>query len=100
MGILQGDIQLAPLDLRGKMVQWVHPRDICAQNPDDGVLGFGPNKSPGELTSHLVSSDLVSIDETITHELSGLDEFERAIEITLNKPEYDAFGPAQLSLEV
>lgn len=90
VGLLFGDISLTPLALRSKCVDWIHPLDM------KGLTPTGPNGDVAELTLNLLVDDRVSIDEFVTHEVAGLDEFERAVDITVNKDEYDAFGPAQI----
>lgn len=88
IGHIIGDISLTPRVARSKCVNWVNPRK--------GVVSLGPNMNTGELAPRFVADEVVSIAETVTHELDGLDSFEQAVDITLNKAEYDAFGPAQI----
>lgn len=86
------EIAFEPREMREKMVSWINPRDYV------GVLSTGPNSDTGRLTGQLVASGRVSISELITHELEGLESFGDAVDITLNKEESNAFGPAQLVL--
>lgn len=88
IGIILGEMTIHPGDMRSKAVRWI--------NPALGRMAFGPNAESGELAGELVASGRISIGDYITHELEGLDSFEEAVEITLNKEEYDARGPAQI----
>lgn len=88
VGYIPNEVTVDPRDFRSKYVSWI--------NPLLGVISETPNSDTGELAVDLVASDRVSIEEYITHELDGLDKFEEAVEITLNKQDYDALGPAQL----
>jgi threonine dehydrogenase-like Zn-dependent dehydrogenase len=92
VGLINSDISMTPLSMRDKMVRWVNPRDIC------GIITHGLNSNTAQSAVDLVASNRVSISENITHEVNGLESFEEAIEITLNKPDYNALGPAQISL--
>jgi hypothetical protein len=75
------------------MVSWINPRDMV------GTLSLGPNRDSGELAAELVETGRVTIDEYVTHGFDGLERFEDAIDVTLNKVDHDALGPAQLVLE-
>lgn len=88
VGILQGEMTLSPRDMRGKEISWINPRH--------GVRSFGPNSDTGDLAGRLVADGRVDIDRYIDQELEGLGSFEKAVEMTTNKPEYDALGPAQI----
>jgi threonine dehydrogenase-like Zn-dependent dehydrogenase len=88
VGHIVEDISMTASKLRDKCLTWRHPR---RGNPN-----WGPNSTPGTYATELVSRGQVTIDDHITHELSGLESFEEAVEITLNKEEYDALGPAQI----
>lgn len=88
---IEGDIQIKPRYLRGKSVSWVNPRK--------GVIPVSPGTDTGDLAARLVANDEIPIGEYVTHELDGLAEFERAVDITLDKDDYGALGPAQLVLE-
>lgn len=90
VGYIIGDVQLSARALRSKSITWHHPVT--------GVASIGPGRDTGQLAAELVASGRVSIEEYVTHELSGLEEFETAVEITANKDEFDARGPAQLVL--
>lgn len=90
VGYIIDEISLTPREIRSNSVDWI--------NPVTGVTAPTPNTTTGELAAELVASDRVSINEYITHELDGLESFEKAVEITLNKEEYGARGPAQLVL--
>lgn len=88
VGHIFGDISMTGSALRDKCLTWRHPRR--------GNPSLGPNSTPGELATELVASRRVTISEHITHELDGLHSFEEAVEITLNKDEHSALGPAQI----
>lgn len=90
IGHLIGDLTLRPREIRSMGVDWLHPTI--------GAAYLTPNTHSGDYASRLVAQDRVSIDEYVTHEFDGLGEFERMIDVTLNKQEYDALGPAQLVL--
>lgn len=90
VGYIIGDLTLTPRVLRSKSVDWI--------NPVTGARDLGPNRTTGTLAARLVEQGRVSIDEYITHELPGLESFERAVKMTLNKDEYDALGPTQIVL--
>jgi threonine dehydrogenase-like Zn-dependent dehydrogenase len=83
-----GDVSLTPARFRSKSVRWL--------NPLTDVISTGPNADTGELAARMIAADRVSIEEYITHELSGLGSFEEAVEITMNKPDYGAMNPAQI----
>lgn len=88
IGHITGEISLTPRVARSKCVDWVNPRK--------GVVSLGPNMNTGELAPRFVADEVVSIAETVTQELNGLDSFEQAVDITMNKAEYNAFGPPQI----
>lgn len=90
VGHIIDDISMTGRGLRDKCLTWRHPR---RGNPK-----LGPNSTPGKLALNLVSDGRVTIEDHITHELSGLDSFEEAVDITLNKGEYGSLGPAQIVL--
>lgn len=92
VGILTGDLTLDPRPYRNEMVDWVNPVDMT------GTMPLGPNYDAGQMAAKLVSDGRVTLEPYVTHELDGLKSVEEAIEITLNKGEYDAMGPAQLVL--
>lgn len=87
---IEGEVDLSPRYLRSKSIRWV--------NPQKGVIPVQPGTDTGRLAADLVANDEVPIENYVTHELDGLEEFETAVDITLNKDEYDALGPAQLVL--
>ncbi|MGM0606695.1 MAG: zinc-dependent alcohol dehydrogenase [Halobacteriota archaeon] len=92
VGILTTDVTLDPHPYRSGMVDWVNPVDMT------GTMPLGPNYDAGQMAARLVSDGRVTLEPYVTHELEGLDSVEEAIEITLNKDEYDAMGPAQIVL--
>jgi hypothetical protein len=61
-------------------------------------ISTGPNMDSGEFAGELIADGLVSITEYISHEVDGLDNFEEAIEITMNKNKFNALGPCQIDL--
>ena len=85
------EVSLSPGAFRDKMVDWINPRD-------GGVFQHGPNATTGTVAADMVANGHISIDDYITHELDGLESFERAVEMTSNKGQYGAMGPVQLSL--
>ena len=88
VGIVVDEFTLDPRALRKKCVTWVNPRF--------GAWQLGPNTHTGTLAPRLVAEGRVSIAEFLTHELDGLGSFEEAVDITADKPAYDALGPAQI----
>jgi threonine dehydrogenase-like Zn-dependent dehydrogenase len=53
-----------------------------------------------EYTVHLVATGRISMKQTITHVLEGIDKVPQAFEITANKGKYQAINPAQVVLAV
>jgi threonine dehydrogenase-like Zn-dependent dehydrogenase len=51
-----------------------------------------------EYTVHLVATGRISMKQTITHVLEGIDKVPEAFEITANKGKYQAINPAQVVL--
>lgn len=90
IGIHTGDIRFGMQEMRMKGVDIINPISV------KGVLAASPNMDTGEWAAHMVANDRISIDHMVTHEIEGLDSFEEAVEITTNKKEYDALGPAQI----
>ena len=90
VGYIIGELSFSARAIRTRSVTW--------QNPVTGVSITGPGRDTGDLATELVASDRVSISEYISHEVDGLDNFERAVEITTNTPAYNALGPAQIVL--
>lgn len=91
IGHIAGDVPVTPRAMRSKAVSWV--------NPPTGMYSVGPGTHTGEVAPQMVADDIASIEEYITHELDGLDRFEELVEITLNKGEYGALGPAQIVVD-
>lgn len=91
VGSIAGEMSIVPRDARSKHLRWI--------NPTRGAKRISPNVDSGDLAAQLVANDQIRMEDYITHELEGLSEFERAVEITLHKDQYDALGPAQLVLE-
>jgi hypothetical protein len=56
----------------------------------------GPGTDTGDLAAALVADGRADIESYVTHELDGLDSFERAVDIGLDPGEYGALGPAQI----
>jgi threonine dehydrogenase-like Zn-dependent dehydrogenase len=92
VGIVPGEMTYRPRDYKEKCIRYVNARDQV------GVLRTGPNADTGRAAVEMVASGRVSIEELVTHELDGLESFEEAIEVTLNKAESGALGPAQMVL--
>jgi threonine dehydrogenase-like Zn-dependent dehydrogenase len=90
MGHIIGEVTLRPRDVRSRGVDWL--------TPPANARSLTPNVHSGELAARLVAQGRVSIAEYTTHVLDGLEAFERMVEVTLNKPEHGALGPAQLDL--
>lgn len=90
VGHLIGDMSIRPREIRSKAVDWIHPTM--------GAGYLGPNTHSGTYAAELVAQDRISIEEYVTHELDGLASFEELVDITLNKEEHDALGPAQIIL--
>lgn len=90
VGHIDGHIEMTPRAARSKAVSWVNPRK--------GVADLTPKTDTGQFAADLVAADAVSVDEYITHELDGLESFGEAVDITLDKQNYDALGPAQIVL--
>lgn len=88
VGHIIGDVEMRPRTLRSKYVNWVNPRK--------GVVSLGPNVTTGEFAPTLVADGSVSITEFITHETTGLDSFERVVEMTLGKETHGTLGPVQI----
>lgn len=88
VGHIIGDIELTPRVVKSKNVDWVHPAT--------GVTAVSPNVDSASYAPKLVATGQVSISDYITHELDGLDSFDDLVDITLNKAEHDALGPAQI----
>lgn len=90
VGLITGEMAVNPSTFRNKRVNWTSP---IIHN-----YSLTPGVTIGDLTASMVASDRISVDEYVTHELRGLESFAQAVDITLNKEEYDALGPAQLVL--
>ena len=90
VGYIIGDISFSARAIRKQSITW--------QNPVTGIAPTGPGRDTGDLAARLVADGRVSVSEYITHERAGLDAFEEAVEITTNKADYGARGPAQLTV--
>lgn len=88
IGHIAGDVPVTPRAMRSGSVDWI--------NPTTWPYELGPNADTGTVVAEMVCDGRVSIDEYVTHELDGLGAFERALEITIDKPAYGALGPAQI----
>lgn len=84
-------ISLTPRMIKSKSVDWL--------SPPSGILHLSPTTDTGDLAPELVAEGHCRIDQYITHELDGLAAFEELVEITLNKPEHGALGPAQIVVD-
>jgi len=88
IGIHTGDIQFGMQEMRMKRI------DVDSISVKS-VLATSPNMDTGEWAVYTIANDHISIDHMVTHELDGLASFEETIEITANKDECGALGPAQ-----
>lgn len=91
VGHIIGEVTIEPRRIRSKSLDWVQPTV--------GATYLNPNVHSGTHAAELVAQDRVSIEEYTTHELDGLASFEEAVEITLDKEEYGALGPAQIVIK-
>ncbi|MEA1932751.1 MAG: alcohol dehydrogenase catalytic domain-containing protein [Euryarchaeota archaeon] len=91
VGYIIGDVTFSARAVRKKSVTW--------QNPVTGIAPTGPGRDTGDFAAELVASGRVSISEYVTHERSGLDSFAEAVDITANKADYGAHGPAQIVVD-
>lgn len=83
-----GSLEFSARHIRSKRIEWIQPPPTL--NVDNPTLHHG------SLAVQLVENNHIDINSHITHELSGLDAFEEMIDITLNKAEHGALGPAQI----
>jgi L-iditol 2-dehydrogenase len=90
VGIPQGELTIHPRSIQLKSVDLVYPRVV------KGVIPLGPRTDTGKLAAEMVADGRVSLDQFITHELSGLSAYREAMEITTNQREHGALGPAQM----
>lgn len=90
VGHIEGDLEITPRAVRSKAVR--------CENPRKGVANISPSTDTGEFAAKLVASDAIPIDKYVTHEFDGLESFGTAVDITLEKQEHDALGPAQIVL--
>lgn len=88
IGHIAGDVPLTPRAVRSKAVDWV--------NPTTAMYSIGPNANSGEVAARMVADGRVSIEEYVTHEFDSLEDFDRLVDVTLDKATYDALGPAQI----
>lgn len=91
VGNIIGELTHDPRAMAAKNLSWV--------NLVGDIVSATPNMDSGEFANELLASERVSIEEFITHEVAGLGSFWEAVEITMNKPDYDALGPCQIVLE-
>lgn len=90
VGNIIGEITHNPRAMADKHLTWV--------NLVGDTVSATPNMDTGEFANELLASDRVSIEEFITHEVQDLDSFQGAVEVTMNKTEYEALGPCQIAL--
>ncbi len=93
VGIIPGQLSVEPMLLQHSCVSWVNGRDLA------GSVETGPSSDSARTAIDLVTSGRVSVEGFVTHELAGLDAVDEAVEITTNKGEHGAYGPAQIALE-
>lgn len=91
VGHIDGDVKMTARAARSKAVRW--------ENPRKGVTSIGPGTDTGGFAADLVAADAIPVTKYITHELDSLESFGEAVDITLEKREYDALGPAQIVLD-
>jgi threonine dehydrogenase-like Zn-dependent dehydrogenase len=91
VGHIIDSISITPRTIQSNAIDWL------AAPP--GVVQVGPNTDTGELAPELVANGNVDISRYISHELDGLESFERMVDITLNKPKHGALGPAQIAVK-
>lgn len=92
VGHLTDEVTVDPSALRKKYLTWISPKDKA------GVVSLNPTTDTGTFATELVASGRVSISDYLSHELDGLEDFERAVSMTLDKESSDALGPPQLVL--
>jgi threonine dehydrogenase-like Zn-dependent dehydrogenase len=87
VGIVEGEVTVRPRSHQAKCLTWVHPRARV------GTVQLSPRLHTGELAPELVVDGTVTIEEFVTHELTGLGSVGEAVELTLDG---GTFGPAQI----
>jgi threonine dehydrogenase-like Zn-dependent dehydrogenase len=92
VGHFTGDVTLDSAAFRKKYVRWVAPKDKA------GAISLTPSIDVGAFAAALVADDRITISDYVTHEFEGLDDFDRAVSMTLDKESHDALGPPQLVL--
>ena len=90
IGHIAGEVPITPRAVRSRAVDWVNP--TTAMHP------IGPNANSGEVAAELVADGRVSIEEYVTHVFDDLGEFDRLVDVTLEKGEHGALGPAQIAV--
>ena len=90
IGHIAGDVTLTPRAVRSKAVDWL--------NPTTAMYRVGPNATSGDVAADMVADGRVSIEEYVTHVFDSLEEFDELVDVTLNKPDYGALGPAQIAV--
>ena len=90
VGHVSGGVEMVPRAARSKAIRW--------ENPRKGVADLGPGTDTGVLAGELVADGAVPIREYVTHEFDGLSSFGTVVDVTLEKAEHDALGPAQIVL--
>jgi threonine dehydrogenase-like Zn-dependent dehydrogenase len=89
VSVLDRDV-MAPLGLlRGKSVALLHPAS--------GTGGYSPTATAFEHSLHLVARGDIDVSSLVTHQLTGIEELPKAMEITRNKRAYGAINPAQVT---
>ena len=90
IGHIAGDLTVTPRAIRSKAVDWL--------NPTTAMYDVGPNANSGEVAARMVADGRVSIEEYVTHVFDDLADFDRLVDVTLDKPTYGALGPAQIAV--
>ncbi|MFC0865855.1 zinc-binding dehydrogenase [Sphaerimonospora cavernae] len=81
----------APLGLlRERSVSLLHPRS--------GAGGYSPGGGVFDHALRLVARGDIDVESLITHQLSGIEEVPKAVDITRNKTAHGAINPAQVDL--
>lgn len=91
IGHIAGDLTLTPRAVRSKAVDWI--------NPTTAMYSIGPNANSGDVAARMVADGRVSIEEYVTHVFDSLADFDKLVDVTLDKATYGALGPAQIVVD-
>jgi threonine dehydrogenase-like Zn-dependent dehydrogenase len=81
---------MAPLGL-------LRERGISLLHPRSGAGGYSPAAGVFEYALGLVARGDVDVESLVTHQLSGVDEIPKAVEMTRDKTAHGAINPAQVT---